>query len=182
MARTVDEPWRHADTQQLSIGHERLHTTDGIFAVHLRRNRVEDSMSWNRATLQTNAERGISCARCALRLRHVPRHSARMTYVSTPSSASGQEALKRLSLLRDNDFTAKVVSDMSANVEGRKPRKKKAPPQPTIVHNTVHRIYTPPSLRSSPTIRRWRLLVWRILQTERMRVRREDAVMMEEEC
>ena len=30
----------------------------------------------------------ISCARCALRLDYVPRHTARMTSVSTPSSAS----------------------------------------------------------------------------------------------
>ena len=61
-----------------------------------------------------------------------------MTSVSTPSSASVQEALKRLSLLRDNDFTAKAVRDMIAEVEGRKPGKKKAPPQPTIVYNTVY--------------------------------------------
>ena len=43
-----------------------------------------------------------------------------------------------MSLLRDNDFTAKAVKDMIAEVEGRKPRKKKAPPQPTIVYNTVY--------------------------------------------
>ena len=41
----------------------------------------------------------ISCARCALRLHYIPRHTARMTSVSTPSSASVQEALKRMSLL-----------------------------------------------------------------------------------
>ena len=61
-----------------------------------------------------------------------------MTSVSTPSSASVQEALKRMSLLKDNDLTAKAVRDMIAEVEGRKPRKKKAPPQPTIVYNTVY--------------------------------------------
>ena len=49
-----------------------------------------------------------------------------------------EEALKRMSLLRDNDFTAKAVRDMIAEIEGRKPRKKKAPPQPTIVYNTVY--------------------------------------------
>ena len=80
----------------------------------------------------------ISCARCALRLHYVQRHTARMTSVSTPSSASVQEALKRMSLLRDNDFTAKAVRDMIAEVEGRKPRKKKATPQTTIVYNTVY--------------------------------------------
>ena len=42
-------------------------------------------------------------------LHYIPRHTARMTSVSTPSSASVQEALKRMSLLRDNDFTAKAV-------------------------------------------------------------------------
>ena len=61
-----------------------------------------------------------------------------MTSVSTPSSASVQEALKRMSLLRENDFTAKAVRDMIAEVEGRKPRKKKATPQTTIVYNTVY--------------------------------------------
>ena len=80
----------------------------------------------------------ISCARRALRLQCIPRHTARMTSVSTPSSASVQEALKRMSLLRDNDFTAKAVRDMIAEVEGRKPRKKKPTPQTTIVYNTVY--------------------------------------------
>ena len=79
-----------------------------------------------------------------------------------------------MSLLRDNDFTAKAVGDMIAEVEGRKPRKKKAPPRPTIVYNTVynsgaassattsskapvHReISTPPTPRVSPMTRRWR--------------------------
>ena len=56
-------------------------------------------------------------------------HHVRMTSVSTPSSATAQEALKRLSLLKDNDFTAKAVRDMIAEVEGRKPRKKKAIPR-----------------------------------------------------
>ena len=96
-------------------------------------------MYWNRATLKTNTEREwISCARCALRLHYVHRHTAWMTSVSTPSSASVQEALRRVSLLRDNDFTAKSVTDTIAEVEGRKPRKKKATPQTTIVYNTVY--------------------------------------------
>ena len=43
-----------------------------------------------------------------------------------------------MSLLRDNDITAKAVRDMIAEVEGRKPRKKKPTPQTTIVHNTVY--------------------------------------------
>ena len=82
----------------------------GILAAGLRRGLVEDSMYWNRATLQTNTERGSV-------VRDVPwvyitflRHTARMTSVSTPSSASVQEALKRMSLLRDTDFTAKAVT------------------------------------------------------------------------
>ena len=61
-----------------------------------------------------------------------------MTSVSTPSCESVQEALKRMSLLRDTDFTAKAVRDMIAEVEGRKPRKKKATPQTTIVYITVY--------------------------------------------
>ena len=141
----------------------------------------------------------ISCARCALRLHYVPRHKSWMTSVSTPSSASVQEALKRMSLLRDNYFTAKAVMDMIAEVEGRKPRKKKATPQTTIVYNTVYNsgaassatissgtpvrreISTPPSPQSSPITRRWRLFVVSILQKERIRVRRENAQMMEED-
>ena len=83
--------------------------------------------------------------------------------------------MKRMSLLTDNDFTAKAVRDIIAEVEGRKPRKKKAPPQPTIVNHTVcqlgaassatissgtpvHReITTAPSPLFSPITRRWRL-------------------------
>ena len=56
----------------------------------------------------------ISCARCALRPHYFPKHTARMTSVSTPSSASEQEALKRMSLLGDNDFTQKAVRDTIA--------------------------------------------------------------------
>ena len=141
----------------------------------------------------------ISCARCALRLHYIPRHTARMTSVSPPSSVSVQEALKRMSLLRDNDFTAKAVRDMIAEVEGRKPRKKKPTPQTTIVYNTVYNsgatssatissgtpvrrdISTQPSPRSSPTTRLWRRFVVGILQKERMRVRRENALMMDED-
>ena len=100
-----------------------LHTTVGILAAGLRRNLVEDSMHWNRATVQTNTERG-SVAR-DVPFAFVPRHTARMTSVTTPSLASVQEALKRMSLLRDNDFTARAVRDMIAEVEGRKPRNKK---------------------------------------------------------
>ena len=70
----------------------------GILAAGLTQNLVEDSMYWCRVTLQTNTERGsvvrdvpfvyIDC---------IPRHTARVTSVSTPSSASVQEALKRMS-------------------------------------------------------------------------------------
>ena len=42
---------QHVETPQISIGHELLHTTVGIIAVCFR-NLVEDSMSWNRITLQ----------------------------------------------------------------------------------------------------------------------------------
>ena len=107
---------------------------------------------------------------------YIPRHTARMTSVSTPSSTLVQEAVKRTSLLRDN---------MIAEIEGLKPRKKKAPPQPTTVYNTVphpvRRSAREPSLRVSPITRRWRLFVVSILQTERIRVRRENALMMEED-
>ena len=44
---------QNVETPQISIGHEPLHTTVGILATGLRRNLVEDSMYWNRATLQT---------------------------------------------------------------------------------------------------------------------------------
>ena len=46
----------------------------------------------------------------------------------------------------------------------------------------VHReISTPPTPRVSPITRRWRFLVLSILQTERIRVRRENALIMEED-
>ena len=50
------------------------------------------------------------------------------------------------------------------------------------VGTPVHReISTPPAPRVSPITRRWRLFVVSILQTERIGVRRENAVMMEED-
>ena len=91
----------------------------------------------------------ISCARCALRLHYVPRHTPRMPSMSIPSSASVQEALKRMSLLRDNDFAAKAVKDMIAEVEGQKPRRKKPTPQKTIVYNTVYNSERHPVRRSA---------------------------------
>ena len=108
-------------------------------------------------------------------------------------------ALKRMSLLRDNDFTAKAVRDMIAEVEGRKPRKKKPTPQTTIVYNTVYKsraassatissgtpvlrgVSTPPSPQSSPITRRWRRFVVGILHKQRMSVRRENALMMDKD-
>ena len=138
MARKVDEPWTKC-RNSTDLDWTRAFAHDG-----------RDPRSWP----QTKPCRGqhvleqsytanqhgawISSARCALRLHYIPRHTARMTSVSTPSSASVQEALKRMSFLRDNDFTAKAVRDMIAEVEGRKPRKKKPTPQTTIVYNTVY--------------------------------------------
>ena len=199
MARKVDEPWTKC-RNPTDLDWTRTFAHDG-----------RDPRSWP----QTKPCRGqhvleqsytanqhgawISCARCALRLHYIPRHTARMTSVSTPSSASVQEALKRMSLRRDNDFTAKAVRDMIAEVEGRKPRKKKPTPQTTIVYNTVYNsgaassatissgtpvrrdISTPPSPQSSPTTRLWRRFVVGILQKERMRLRRENALMMDED-
>ena len=188
MAREVDEAWTNCQNST-NLDWTRAFAHDG-----------RDPRSWPRTRpcrgqhvleqCYTANQHGawISCARCALRLHYVLRHTVRMTSVSTPSSASVQEALKRMSLQRDTDFTAKAVTDMTAQVEGRKPRKKKAPPQPTIVHNTVYHsgaaigatissgtpvhteISTPPSPRVSPITRRWRLLVVSILQTERIGV------------
>ena len=122
-----------------------------------------------------------------------------MTSVSTVIgiNAGGSEA--NVTSERDNDLTAKAVRDMIAEVEGRKPRKKKATPQTTIVYNTVYKsgaafsamissgtpvrreISTPPSPQSSPRTRRWRLFVVSIVQKERGRVRRENAHMTEED-
>ena len=137
----------------------------------------------------------ISCARCALRLHYIPRHTARMTSVSTPSSV--HEALKRMSLLRDNDFTAKAVRDMIPEVEGRKPRKKKPTPQTTIVYNTVYNsgIQCDDQLGNSIAQRHFDTTITSvlsdnssvapiccgILQKERMRARRENALMMDED-
>ena len=45
----------------------------------------------------------------------------------------------------------------------------------------AEKISTPPSPQSSPKTRRWRLLVVSLLQKERMRVRRENAQMMDED-
>ena len=115
----------------------------------------------------------ISCARCALHLHYVPRHTAQMTSVSTPSSASVQEALKRMSLLRDNDFTAKAVRDMIAEVEGRKPRKKDRVQHyvqfwsgiqcDQLGNSSAQRNFDTTITSASPITRRWRLFVVGIL-------------------
>ena len=55
----------NVETPQISIGHELSHTTVGILAVGLRRNLVEDSVSSNRVTSQTNTQR-VSVARDVL--------------------------------------------------------------------------------------------------------------------
>ena len=173
----------------------------GILAAGLRQNLVEDSMYWNRATVQTNTERGSV-------VRNVP--FVYITFIVTLLESRQcrlhhrlqyREALKRMSLLRDNDFTAKAVRDMIAEVEGRKPRKKKPTPQTTIVDNkhcvqfrsgtqcddqlgnsscaeTFRHHHHP---QSSPITRLWPRFVVGILQKERMRVRREKALLMDED-
>ena len=115
--------------------------------------------------------------------------------------ADNVPVLAGMNLLKNHDVSFRIatLSDMIAEVEGRKPRKKKPTPQTTMVYNTVynsgaassrtissgtpvHReISTPPTPQSSPTTRLWRRFVVGILQKERMRVRRENALMMEED-
>ena len=98
MARKVDEPWTKC-RNRTDLDWTRAFAHDG-----------RDPRSWP----QTKPCRGqhvleqsytanqhgawITCARCALRLHYIPRHTARMTSVSTPSSVSVQQALKRMSL------------------------------------------------------------------------------------
>ena len=196
MAREVDEPWTKC-RNPTDLDWTRAFAHDG-----------RDPLSW----LQTKPCRGQHVLEqsytanqhgawisCAFRLHYFPRHTARMTSLSTPSSVSVQEVLKRMSFLRDNDFTAKAVRDMIAEGEGRKPRKKKPTPQTTIVYYTVYNsgaassatisagtpvrreISTPPSPQSSPMTRLWRRFVVGILQKERMGVRRENALMMDKD-
>ena len=183
MAKKVDDPWTKC-RNSTDLDWTRAFAHDG-----------RDPRNWPREpTRSVDQLRGMCSSLTVRSQAHCP-----VTSVSTPSSASVQEALKRMTLLRDNDFAAKAVKDMIAEVEGRKPRKKKAPPQPTIVYNTVHNpgaassatissatpvhreISTPPTPRASPITRRWRLFVVSILQTETIRVRRENTLMMEED-
>ena len=95
MARKVDESWTKCRTPT-DLDWTRTCAHDG-----------RDPRNWPQTKpLEQNytanqQEAWISCARCALRLHYIPRHTARMTSMSTPSSASMQEALKRISLLRD---------------------------------------------------------------------------------
>ena len=87
MAEKSTNPGRNVEIPQISIGHELLHTMVGILAAGLRQ---EQSYNAN----QHGA--WISSARCALRVLYIPRHTARLTSVSTPSSigfsAGGSEA------------------------------------------------------------------------------------------
>ena len=140
----------------------------------------------------------ISCARCAFRPHYIPRHTARMTSVSTPSSASVQEARKRMSLLRDNDHgeggkghdcrsrrteASKEETDTTNDDRVQHVYNSGAASSAMISSGTPVRrdISTPPSPQSSPTTRLWRRFVVGILQKERMRVRRENALMMDED-
>ena len=139
MARKVDEPWTKCRNSTdpdwtRAFAHDGRDTRSWPQTKPGRRQHVlEQSYTAN----QHGA--WISCARCALRLHCVPRHTARMTSVSTPSSASRQETLKRMSILRENDFPAKTVRDMIAEVEERKPRKKKG--STTTNDRVQHRVH-----------------------------------------
>ena len=137
------------------------------------------------------------CEMCPSSTLHSSTHCS--NDVSVDSVIGFSAECSEVSLLRDNDFTAKAVKAMIAEVEGRKPRRKKPTPQTTIVHNTVYNsgaassatissgtpvrrdISTTPSPQSSPTTRLWRRFVLCILQKERMRVRRENALMIDED-
>ena len=108
MARKVDESWTKCRTPT-DLDWTRTCAHNG-----------RDPRSWpqtkplEQSYTANQQEAWISCARCALRLHYIPRHTARMTSMSTPSSASVQEALKRMSLLRDTDFTVKAIRGMVA--------------------------------------------------------------------
>ena len=175
MVRKVDEPWMKC-RNPTDLDWTRAFAHDG-----------RDPRSWPHTkpwsrTACTGTElhckpngAWISCSRCAFRLHYIPRHTARKTSVSTPSSASVQEALKRMSLLRDNDFAAGAVSNTVYNSG--------AASSATISSGTPVRreISTPPSPQSSPITRLWRRFIVGILQKEKMRVRRENAQMMDED-
>ena len=148
-----------------------------------RHNIVEHIMYWSRVALQTNTERGSVVRDVPFVYTTFLRHTVQMTSVSTPSSAfsaGGSEA-------NVTSERQRLHGEGIAEVEGRKPQKKKLTPQTTIVYNTVynsgaassatissgtpvHReISTPPTLRVFPITRRWRVFVVNILQTERIR-------------
>ena len=132
MARRVDEPWTKCrNCTDLDWTRAFAHDCRGLRSWLLKPCRGQHVLEQCCIVNQHKAR--ISCARCALRLHFVLRHSARMTSVSAPFSASVHETLEQMSLLRDNDFTAKAARTMISEVEGRKPRKMKTPPQPTIV-------------------------------------------------
>ena len=104
-----------------------------------------------------------------------------MRSVSTPSSASVREALERVSLLRENDFTAKAVRTVLSEVEGRTSKEEGSTTNDSSVQHRVHfrsssqsdkrlrdanapKISTPPSLGFFLVTRRWRLFVVSLLQ------------------
>ena len=130
-------------------------------------------MSWNRVTL--------SSARCALRPHYVPKHTAKMTSVSTPSSASVQEALKRMSLLRDKRLHSKSGEERdcrsrgteASKEEGSSTTQRSCTTSCTILERhpvrrsarelqCAEKIWTPPSLQSFPITRRLKNLSGRM--------------------
>ena len=161
-------------TNSSRLDTEHLHTTDGILAAGRRRN-LEPSYTANQHECVHQL-----CQMCSSRTLCAQTQCSNEICLDpvVRISAGGPET--NVTSERDNDFTPKAVRDMIAQVYARKPRTKKAPPQPTIVYNTVynsgatssatissgtpvHSISTPPSPRPSPEARRWRLLVVSIL-------------------
>ena len=110
----------------------------GSSQLGVKRNLVEDSMSWNRVTLQTKNGAWISCARCALRLHYVPKRTARMTSVSTTVigiSAGGSETNVTSERQRLHSKSGEGHDCRSRGTEASK--EEGAHHKQTIVYNTV---------------------------------------------
>ena len=139
------------------------------------------------------------CARCVLRLHHVPRHSVldevRLnTVIGISVGGSGTSVTSERQRLHGEGGEDCALRSRGADLERRRLHHKT-----TAVYNIVctsgaaasptsgsgmlmHRkISTPPSLGFFLVTRRWRLFVVSLLEEESTRERRENALMMEQD-
>ena len=199
MARKVDEPWTKC-RNPTDLDWTRAFARDGRDPRRWPQTKPLSRTACTGTELHCKPTRSVDqlCEVCPSSTLHSSTHCSNDVSVDSVIGFSAGGSGANFTFERQR-LHEQGGEDMIAEVEGRKPRKKKPTPQTTIVYNTVcnsgaassattssgtpvrRDISTPPSPQSSPTTRLWRRFVVGILQKERMRVRQENALMMDED-